>query len=462
MRMSVSKRISVGFTFSILLVAFTGALGFTHTTRVLNNLVALLQVNAQTVEAARLAERDLWALRAAELAAWQTPESGRAALLGQARELAMAAGESLGGLTRRGLIGAEAAQKVRDQAAAYLERAGRPERAPLPPGQEILREAIDAVGDLARRESALMAQATAHTVAERAKGKAFLAVLIPLGALLVGVVGYWLARSINRGLWEATQDLDAYVDEVAEVSSRMARSSQRVAEGSGQQASELIKTAAAMEEMASGLRATAGHSARADRLMGQARQSMDGASQDLEQTAQGMSALAQSSERIVKIVRSIDEISFQTNLLALNAAVEAARAGEAGAGFAVVAEEVRGLAQRAARAARETQSLINDAVERTRTGGALVEKTLGNFAQVASAVREVAGLLSDIATASGNQAQGLESINLSLAQMESVTENYAEAARESAETSAQLDGQALALQGTVSDLTNLLGSGRRV
>ena len=82
----------------------------------------------------------------------------------------------------------------------------------------------------------------------------------------------------------------------------------------------------------------------------------------------------QSSDKTFKIVKTIDEIAFQTNLLALNAAVEAARAGEAGAGFAVVAQEVRNLALRATGSAKNSAELIEETVSQIRSGAMLVSQ----------------------------------------------------------------------------------------
>ena len=118
---------------------------------------------------------------------------------------------------------------------------------------------------------------------------------------------------------------------------------------------------------------------------------------DMQQMTTAMDDLKTSSASIAKIIKTIDEIAFQTNILALNAAVEAARAGEAGAGFAVVAEEVRNLAQRSAAAAKETAAKIEDAVRKSERGVALSGKVAHGFGEIVSKARQVDELVAEIA-----------------------------------------------------------------
>jgi methyl-accepting chemotaxis protein len=181
-------------------------------------------------------------------------------------------------------------------------------------------------------------------------------------------------------------------------------------------------------------RQNAGNTGEANKLMTSANETMEKANRSMMQLATSTNQIAEASRKTQNIVKSIDEIAFQTNLLALNAAVEAARAGEAGAGFAVVANEVRNLALRATESARSTSELIEDIVKKVRDGERLAQMTRGDFDEVTSAASKVVSLMAEIAAASKEQSEGIGQINRAVAEMSTVTQKNAAAAEELAST----------------------------
>jgi methyl-accepting chemotaxis protein len=151
-----------------------------------------------------------------------------------------------------------------------------------------------------------------------------------------------------------------------------------------------------------------------------------------------MEQIKAASDDIAKILKTIDEIAFQTNILALNAAVEAARAGEAGAGFSVVAGEVRALAKRSAVAARETAAKIDDCAQKSRQGVEISAGVAANFETIQQQIRRLDGLVANIASASDEQSTGLGQLNSSVQKLDHVVERTAASAEESAAVASEL------------------------
>ena len=170
-------------------------------------------------------------------------------------------------------------------------------------------------------------------------------------------------------------------------------------------------------------------------LSTQTRSAADASATGVERMREAMEAIKASNSDVAKIIKSIDEIAFQTNILALNAAVEAARAGEAGAGFSVVAEEVRNLAQRSALAARETAEKIDDAIAKTGQGVQVTGSVADSLQDIILKARQVDDLVGEIATASREQSEGITQVNLAVTQMDKVTQSNAASAEESASAS---------------------------
>jgi methyl-accepting chemotaxis protein/methyl-accepting chemotaxis protein-1 (serine sensor receptor) len=191
--------------------------------------------------------------------------------------------------------------------------------------------------------------------------------------------------------------------------------------------------------------------------MAEAARVVESANKALEDMVSSMTSIKNSSNRVSKIIKTIDEIAFQTNILALNAAVEAARAGEAGMGFAVVADEVRNLAQRSAQAAKDTADLIEEAIASASEGGRKVEQAAGGFTALTQRVTDVKGLVDNVSVASNQQALGIDQVLQSIRQMERVTQMTAATAEESAAACEQLNAQADVTMRVVEQLETMVG-----
>jgi methyl-accepting chemotaxis protein len=216
------------------------------------------------------------------------------------------------------------------------------------------------------------------------------------------------------------------------------------------QASSLEKTASAMEELTSTVKQNADNARAANALAATASNVALKGGEVVSQVVGTMGEINSSASKISDIIGVIDGIAFQTNILALNAAVEAARAGEQGRGFAVVASEVRNLAQRSAAAAKEIKTLIGDSVEKVERGSKLVGQAGVTMDEVVASVKRVTDIMSEIANASAEQSAGIEQVNLSIIEMDSMTQQNAALVEEAAAAAQSLQDQAGELARVVS------------
>jgi methyl-accepting chemotaxis protein len=277
-----------------------------------------------------------------------------------------------------------------------------------------------------------------------------------LGFGLALGIGLYLSRTLTRPLNGIIKALTTGATEVSATSGQVSQSSQTLAAGTQQQASSLEETATALEEMAAMTRQNSDNSQEADHLMKDSAELVAQANVSMGGMTEAMNELSRAGDQTVHIIKTIDDIAFQTNLLALNAAVEAARAGEAGAGFAVVAEEVRSLAQKAASSAKTTAELVEGIVAKVTDGASLVNRTADDFQQVAAITSKAQQLIAEIAVASQEQAQGIEQISKAMAGLDQVVQNNAENAEESAAVSAGLNLQAEKMQEVVRKLVTMV------
>jgi|GEM_PF-5777470 len=232
------------------------------------------------------------------------------------------------------------------------------------------------------------------------------------------------------------------IEQVRGGANHVSSASQTLSQGAIQQAASLEEITSSMTQMGSQTDQNAENAVEANQLANEANGSAHNGRQQMERMIEAMQGITENAEQTQKVVKTIDDIAFQTNLLALNAAVEAARAGSHGKGFAVVAEEVRNLAARSAKAARETAELIDGSNRQIEEGSGIAGETAESLGTIAEHVGRVTELIGDIATASREQAQGVGQVNQGLGQVDQVTQQNSANAEETASASEQMSQQA--------------------
>lgn len=245
-----------------------------------------------------------------------------------------------------------------------------------------------------------------------------------------------------RALQTMDSRLAAMVGDVRSIAEQVTASARDIAEGNDQlshrtqeQAASLEETAASMEQMTATVGRNAEGAEQARELSHAVRKDAEHGGEVAQEAMDAMRDIHRASGDIAKIIALMDEIAFQTNLLALNAAVEAASAGQHGRGFAVVAGEVRALAQRSAAAAKDIKRLITDSGEKVAQGVDLVGRTSQALQDIRAGVRNVSGIVEEIAAASQEQTQGIHQVNTAIATIDSVTQQNAALVEEASSAS---------------------------
>lgn len=310
--------------------------------------------------------------------------------------------------------------------------------------------------------------------------------IVGLFILALSAAGFYMLnqRQIIQPLTEAIDQINSAGEQTGQASNEILSASHGLAEAASEQAASLQETSASLEEMASMTKRNAENAIGAKELANQTRlvaeegetrthqmnESIQAINVSSQEMRSAMDAVKESNDQVSKIIKTIDEIAFQTNILALNAAVEAARAGNAGLGFAVVADEVRNLAQKSALAAKETAEKIEAAIQRSDAGVRMSEKVAENLVLVVNQanevekvlqavvekVRKVDDLMGEISTASKEQTQGIDQINVTVGEMDRVTQSNAAMAEETSSASEELNAQAKCLHDSVKRLVAML------
>ncbi len=221
---------------------------------------------------------------------------------------------------------------------------------------------------------------------------------------------------LNRTIWQT----QTAVEQVAESVKKIRSIGQNLAASTDQQSAAVEEVTSSLEQTDAQVKGNAENASIANQLVSQTTQIANQGQEKMRKMTTAMAGIAESSQKISKIIKVIDEIAFQTNLLALNAAVEAARAGEQGRGFAVVAQEVRNLAGRSAHAAKETSTLIENARHQVEDGVVIANDTATALGEIVHNVKKVNDLVDEITAASREQAAGISQINTAMRQTSEV------------------------------------------
>ncbi|MBI5537678.1 MAG: hypothetical protein HY898_33450 [Deltaproteobacteria bacterium] len=270
-----------------------------------------------------------------------------------------------------------------------------------------------------------------------------------------GFQGSWseLVAGVNRIIDELNSSLQTVAESVGgigTVAEQIASASQDVAEGASHQAAVVDGAATQFKSIADRTRSSAERMNQARSLAESTRSATLKGQGSMVEMSASMTCIKQAAESTAAIIRDINDIAFQTNLLALNAAVEAARAGDAGRSFAVVAEEVRSLAQQAKDAARKTELLIGQSLKLAEQGESICNGVRGNLGDITVSVGKVADLVNALGTEASQQADEIRHANKSLADLDSVAQRNAASAEQSSSASESLRAQVEDLNGLVS------------
>ena len=299
-------------------------------------------------------------------------------------------------------------------------------------------------------------QSVLETSTRLASNLKVLQMILGLGAVLLALfIGFIVARSITRSVYDVIRDLTEGAQHTSAVAEQVSAASSSLAQLASQEAVELVQTSGSMQQISAVTTQNAGNAEKAESLMRDTIELVAKGKGSMTRLSSAISEIQRSSNDTAKVIKTIDDFAFQTNLLALNAAVEAARAGEAGRGFSVVAEEVRNLAQRSTEAARNTDALIKSSIQTAETVVAYAKQSEDSLREINESADKVGLLVADISTASRDQSLGLHQVNAAVERISGITQRNAANTEESAAVARNLSARADGLMKIVEKLETL-------
>jgi methyl-accepting chemotaxis protein len=275
--------------------------------------------------------------------------------------------------------------------------------------------------------------------------------------VLIIVIALVLGNMISKPIFEAVRSITESNKQVVSASSEISDSATSLAEGASNQASSVEEVSATIKESTAINTQNSENSNEADILAKTTKESAQDGLERGNELLGAMKEINSSSEKISKIIKTIDEIASQTKLLALNAAVEAARAGEHGLGFAVVADEVKSLAGRSADAATETANIIEESIKQVNNGSDIAEKASEAFGDILERINKTSNLIGEISISAKEQSQGMNQIASAMGQIDQVTQQNAATSEEAAAAAEELNAQAVSMKDTVDIVGRMVG-----
>jgi len=323
--------------------------------------------------------------------------------------------------------------------------------------REYVAEARDAIAKIAKDNAQNMEVAKTKSDENYAEIRNVNIAVAFGGITLALVIAFFMVRQMMNLITNSVNSVSEGAEQVASASNQISSSSQQLAEGAQEQAASVEEITSSLTEIKATIDQNSENAREADMLGKDANESAKMGYDHIQELSKSMLEINESSRKISNIIKTIDEIAFQTNLLALNAAVEAARAGEHGLGFAVVAEEVRNLAQRSAEAAKDTANIIEKSISDVQKGNQITEQTNKAFVEILDKVKKTGDIVGEIAIASKEQSTGVNELSEAMSQVDSVTQVIASNSEESAAASEEMSAQAITMKGTIAELASIFG-----